>query len=448
MTVALQSDNCFLAAFEEFDRRQRGEDPPWLRRIRQASIARFSESGFPTTHDEDWRFTNVSAVAKTAFRVADPNAAADADELAASLWDDASAGRIVLVNGAFSPALSRLDGVPPGVEVVSLAEALRRSPQRLEAHLARYAAYQDHAFAALNTAFVRDGACVWVQRGISSERPIHVVHVSVGDGEPIATHPRTLVVVEAQAQLRVVESFVGFGQAMRLTNAVTELVLGDAAVIDHYKLQREPDGAYHVGTVQLHQGRDANAHAHCLTFGGTLVRNNINAVLAGEGGTCVLNGLYVLQGYEHVDNHLRVDHAAPHCNSRENFRGILDDQSRGVFTGRIVVRKQAQKTDAKQSNLNLLLGAQAQVNTKPQLEILADDVKCTHGATVGQIDRDALFYLRSRGLSERTARSMLVYAFAGESLDLIRDEALRMHAHELLLTRLPEGRLLREALPR
>jgi Fe-S cluster assembly protein SufD len=332
------------------------------------------------------------------------------------------------------------------VQVISLGSAMQAGSGVVERHVGRYVDYEDQAFAALNTALMEDGALIHIRKDAVVEQSIHLLFVSTTKGAKQVTHPRNLIVAEANSQATIVESYVGLNGDAYFTNAVTELVAGENAVLDHYKIERESVAAFHIATLRIHQERNSNVTSHAVSLGGALVRNDIHTVLDGEGCECTLNGLYMIVGSQHVDNHLLVDHAKPHCNSRENFKGILDQNSRGVFSGRIIVRQDAQKTDAKQSNMSLLLSEGAQVESKPQLEILADDVKCTHGATIGQISEEAIFYLRSRGISEEAARSLLVYAFAQERVEQIRIDALRTQLEALLFAKLQQGELLREAL--
>ncbi|MGH8309983.1 MAG: Fe-S cluster assembly protein SufD, partial [Steroidobacteraceae bacterium] len=288
-------------------------------------------------------------------------------------------------------------------------------------------------------ALFTDGAYIHVPAHTVLERPIHVLFISTGatNGHSAMSHPRVLVVLDDDSQAAVVESYAGPDGARYFTNVVTEIALGAHAVLDHYKLQRESAEAYHVGSIYLRAARSANCTSHSISVGGALVRNDVMAVLAGEGGECTLNGLYLADGQRHVDNHTTIDHAMPHCDSREIYKGILADRARGVFNGKIIVRPDAQKTDAKQTNKALLLSDDAQINTKPQLEIFANDVKCTHGAAVGQLDEDAIFYLRARGLDLQQARDMLIHAFAGDVLNRIRIEPLRKSLEEHLLSELP-----------
>ena len=419
----------------------------FLAPIRRSAFDRFLELGFPTMRNEDWRFTNVRAIAATPFQRAERDGAVEAAPPEKGLvpWDDGP--RLVFVNGHLAPRISAPAGVPETVTLTSLAEAVKKTPDAVATHLARYAKYEEESFAALNTAFMEDGAYIHVPAGVCLQEPIQLVFLSTPRGEgPTVSYPRNLIVAESGAQLTVIERYWGQGTGAYLTNAVTEIVAGENSVIDHYKLGLEAEGAYHVGATQLYQARDTNVASNTISIGGALTRNNISTVLDGEGGECNLHGLYLASGRQHIDNHLRVEHAKPHCNSREFFKGVLDGKSRAVFTGRIVVHPDAQKTDAKQTNMNLLLSEDAQVDTKPQLEIFADDVKCTHGATIGQIDEEAIFYLRSRGIDEAAARAVLIYAFANESLETVRPEPLRKRQRDMLLDRLPQGELLREAI--
>ncbi len=416
---------------------------PWLRRLREDAFARFCETGFPTTRDEDWRFTNVSAIARTTFRPAGA-AKVTAAEIAPYRVDGVAA-QIVFVNGRFAPELSQLNRLPKGVTVASLRERMESHPQELEQHLGRYADIRRDPFCALNTAFLSDGAYVHVARGVVVEAPVYLLYLSTEESTPAMTHPRNLIVADDESQVSVIEDYASVGrESVVLSNAVTELIAGESATAQHYLIEREHLKAFNVQTLRIQQGRSANVASHSLLLGGGLVRNNVHPVLAGEGGECLINGLFLGTGRQHLDNYMHVEHASPHCGSRQFYNGILDQQAHGVFHGRIVVHKDAQKTDAKQTNRNLLLSDDAQIDTKPQLEIYADDVKCTHGATIGQIEENALFYLRSRGLSEAEARKLLLLAFAEECVE-------RMHsavAKELMERLIREHLLFLEQAPR
>jgi Fe-S cluster assembly protein SufD len=421
----------WLENFTESAKSAAGRNLPWLRRLREDAFARFCEVGFPTTHDEDWRFTNVSAIARTAFQTSSDVRLAKGDTAA---WrvDDVAA-MLVFVNGRFSAELSEVNALPKGVTVASLADRIEVAPEEVEKHLGKYANTQRDPFVALNTAFISDGAYVHLPRGVVVEAPIYLLYLSTKEDAPTMTHPRNLIVAEDEAQVAVIEDYASVGGAsVVLSNAVTELVAGESAVAQHYLIEREHLKAFNLSTLRIEQGRSANVASHSVLLGGGLVRNNVHPVLAGEGGECLINGLFLGTGSQHLDNYMHVEHAAPHCGSRQFYNGILDGQAHGVFHGRIVVHKPAQKTDAKQTNRNLLLSDDAQIDTKPQLEIYADDVKCTHGATIGQIEENALFYLQSRGISELEARKLLLMAFAEECVDRMQSTVAKEHIARLI----------------
>jgi Fe-S cluster assembly protein SufD len=415
--------------------------PTWLQGMRTQASDKFAQLGFPTRRNEEWRFTNVTAIAETPFR--QPTVAGSTltvEGLAPFTYEGLLGTRLVFVNGHYQPALSQREGLPVGVTVSPLAEALSTQPELIERHLARYAQFQNEAFVALNTASLGDGAFVHIPHGVVVDEPIHLLFVSTTDGAPTVSHPRTLILAGENSQSTIIENYAGPADQVYFTNAVTEVVAEENAVVDHYKVQRESAQAYHVATMQVQMHRAANFSSHSIGFGGKLVRNDANAVLAGEGCECTLNGLYMANERQLVDNHTSIDHAMPHCNSHEVYKGILDGHARGVFNGKIFVRLDAQKTDAKQTNKTLLLSKDAQINTKPQLEIFADDVRCTHGATIGQLSADALFYLRARGIPQDQARALLTYAFASDVVSRIKVDAVRAQLdHALLAERALEG---------
>jgi len=369
-----------------------------IEKIREEARQRFADVGFPTTHDEDWRFTSVSPISKLVAQALVPAA----------------------------PAL--LPAQIPGVHISRLSEA------NVEPYLARYANYQTNPFVALNTANFEDGLFIHIAKGAVVEQPIELFIQSAANGHPTISHPRILIVAEPNSQATILETYTGNDGAY-LTNSVTEIVAADHAVIDHYKLQTESPRAFHVSTLQIQLGRDTNFRSHSLSFGGALVRNDINAVLS-QGCECTLNGLYLVGGDQHIDNHTTIDHAKPHAASHELYKGILEGHSTAVFNGKILVRKDAQKTDAKQTNKNLVLSEDAVINTKPELQILADDVRCTHGATIGQLDKEAIFYLQSRGIGLADARNLLIVAFARDIVDRIKVASLREQLEQLLLEKL------------
>jgi Fe-S cluster assembly protein SufD len=425
-----------LQKFVRFE--NESKQPPWVFPLRKAGIARFAELGFPTINDEDWRFTNVSPIAKLPFQpVFEPSGnGVDQDSLANFAFGSLPGTRLVFINGHYAQKLSSPGTQPSGVKVSSLAAALSSEPALLEKHLARYALGQDNAFTSLNTAFFQDGAFIHVTAGKRVEAPIHLLFISTGKETGATSSPRNLIIVEKSAQVTVVESYVSLGDAPYFTNAVSEIVGGEGAVIEHCKFQDESASAYHVAAIHAQLARDCNLAAHSIATGARLSRNNIRTSLAGEGVNVVLNGLYSTRLDQLADHHMIVEHAQPHCNSHEYYNGILDGRSKGVFHGRILVRQIAQKTDAKQTNKNLLLSEDATVDTKPQLEIYADDVKCTHGATIGQLNDESIFYLRARGLGKETARRMLIHAFAGEIIERIRYAPLREELDKIIWDRL------------
>ena len=436
MITATQAPEKYLEIFDQFSNRVSAQ-PRWLHTLRQEAFASFSETGFPTTHDEDWRFTNVSAVANTAFELAALESLSREHLNGFGALDFAS--HLVFVNGLFSKELSTLAPMPNGMTVGSLTTQLKNDPASVERHLGQYLNTRRDPFAALNTSFIEDGVFVHIPRGIVFETPIYVLYVTVPGATPTMNHPRNLIVAEENSQVTVVEDYVSLGEGITFSNAATELIAGDNANVSHYMIVREGEQAYNFSTLRIQQGRHANVATHSLLLSGALVRNNVHPVLAGEGSECLINGLFMANGRQHMDNYMLVEHASPHCDSRQFYNGILNGQSHGVFHGRIIVHKDAQKTDAKQTNRNLLLSDDAQIDTKPQLEIYADDVKCTHGATIGQFDDNALFYLRSRGLAEAAARHVLLLAFANECLDRMNSPQLREHLEKLVVAGMPEA---------
>ncbi|MDE3178504.1 MAG: Fe-S cluster assembly protein SufD, partial [Acidobacteriota bacterium] len=375
------------------------------------------------------------------FRLAAPGNLA-ADQLNGAVLSE-SGPRLVFVDGVFNEDLSSAPAANGSagncLVCTSLAAAMKSPSKAIEEHLGRLADARRNAFVALNTAFLRDGAFIEIPAGLALEKPVHVIHARSEGAEGTATHPRTLVIAGREAQATVIESYIGAAKEAYFTNAVTEVVAGENASVEHVKIQLESEAAFHTGTVQALQARSSRFHSYSVSLGARLARHDINTILAGEGGECTLCGLYQVSGKQHVDHHTRLDHAMPHCSSREYYRGILDGKSTGVFNGAIIVRKDAQKTDAIQSNKNLLLSDDAVINTKPELQILADDVRCTHGATIGQLNADAIFYLRARGIGLEAARRLLTRAFASDVISRIGSPVVREFLEAKLLARLSEG---------
>ena len=421
----------------------RAGEPASLRALRDRAFARFAELGFPSMRQEAWRFTNVGPLARTAFVRATPRRLQAAD---AAPWLYPGMAHLVVVDGEVSAELSNLATLPAGVRFGSLRQAIADGDPAV-AHLGTHAGFDDAPFAALNTALFADGVLLHVPRGVVCATPLQALFLSTATAaEPRVSYPRLLVVAEEHSAAVLVERYATVGEGETLALPVSELVVGDDAVLDHYRLAQDGASNAQIGLQQLHCGRGAHPTSYSVVTGGSLVRQDVRAVLAGEGVDAVLNGLYLTRGRQHVDHQMLVEHRAPHCGSHELYKGILEDRSRAVFNGLIHVLPGAQKTDAKQTNRNLLLSGEALVNTNPQLRIFADDVKCTHGSTVGQLDEEAVFYLRSRGIGEEAAKSLLTYAFARDVIDRIKADAVRHDLEELLLARLPKGDVVRQAL--
>ena len=415
----------------------RDSGPAWLAGARRAAMDHFIATGFPTKKNEDWHFTSPAAIAETDWLpLRDPSGQVQPDDLAPFLLG-LDAPRLVFVNGRYTATLSSLAGLPSRVRVLDLAG--HWNDAAAENWLTKIATPTRDAFTALNTAFTVDGAIVHVPADTVVETPIHLLYVTDPEAAKGATHPRTLIVADRHAVVTVIESYVTLGDARYFTNAVTEIQVADGAKVDHYRIERESDRAYHVGTTEVRQGRDSRYQSFSFATGGALARVNLYTVLGGEGGETLMHGLYMLDGTQHIDHQTRIEHAAPHCASREVYKGIMDDASHGVFNGKVYVQPEAQKTDGKQTNNNVLLSETAHADTKPQLEIFADDVKCTHGATVGRLDEVALFYLRSRGIDLEQARTLLTYAFAADVLERIDQPEVRKALEALTLERFVGG---------
>jgi Fe-S cluster assembly protein SufD len=434
----------YLETFARFEAQAR--QPAWISPLRKAGIARFAELGFPTLQQEDWRFTNVTPIATLPFK---PVFQALRDGLtpaavAEFTFGKMAASRLVFVNGHYAPELSSPGPQPQGVVVGSLAAALAGDSGLVEKHLAHCARGEDNPFTALNTAFFQDGGLVYIPAGRHLEAPVHLLFISTAKGAGVTAQPRNLIIAEKASQVTVLESYVSTAEASYFTNAVTDLVLGEGAAVEHVKFQDESRNAFHIAAVRADLARSCRFISHSIATGARLSRNSIRTALAGEGVECILNGLYLTRGDQLADHHMVVEHAQPHCTSHEYYNGILDGRSKGVFHGRILVQPAAQKTDAKQTNKNLLLSEDATVDTKPQLEIYADDVKCTHGATIGQLNEESIFYLRARGIGTETARRMLIHAFAGEIIERIRHAQAREELDRLVWERLEHNRRVAE----
>ncbi len=436
---AMKETDQYLETFEQFETQAR--QPAWIFPLRKAGLARFAELGFPTLQQEDWRFTNVAPIAKLPFRPVfqESRDGLTPEAIGELTFGRLAANRLVFVDGHYAADLSSPGSQAAGVVVGSLATALAGDSAVIQAHLAQHVMVGGNAFAALNAAFFQDGGFIYVPAGKHVELPVHLLFISTAKEAGATTHPRNLIIAEKASQVTVVESYVSLAEAAYFTNAATDLVLGDGAVVEHVKFQDESRNAFHIAAVQAYLAQKCNFISHSIATGARLSRNSIRTALAGEGVECVLNGLYLTRGDQLADHHMVVEHAQPHCNSHEYYNGILDGRSKGVFHGRILVQPAAQKTDAKQTNKNLLLSEDATVDTKPQLEIYADDVKCTHGATIGQLNEESIFYLRARGIGAETARRMLIHAFAGEIIERIRHAPAREVLDKLVWERLEQN---------
>jgi Fe-S cluster assembly protein SufD len=437
------SKDRFLADFARVARMLPGAGVPWLARLRHAGLERFAQSGFPTTRDEEWKYTSLAAIEKRNFQPVPHDgdvmsmSSAQLEALALSRFPG---HRLVFVNGWYVPALSAIGRLPAGVKLESLVDALEEAPDSLQPALTDES--EQTVFGALNTAFMTDGVYIDLPRGTVVEEPIHLFFVATR--ADAAIHPRNVIVAGEGAQLTVIHHYAGADGTTYLTNAVTQIFAARGAGVDHYKLQEEALPSFHIAGIHAAQAHGSRFLSHSIALGAALARNDISTTFDAEHCEATLNGLYVVRGRQHVDHHTRIDHLKPDGTSREYYRGLLDGASRGVFNGKVIVHPQAQRTDAHQINHNLLLSKDAEIDTKPQLEIYADDVKCTHGAAVGQLDDAQLFYLRSRGIDEVTARSLLIYAFARDVIERIRVASLRAVLEHTLLARLPEGDRIRE----
>ena len=403
------------------------DSPSWLDSLRKQGAQRFDAVGFPSGKQEQWRFTQLAPITKTRFRPAgrDGQGRRIAEAVERFAFGQEAAGELVFVNGHFEPQLSRIGHLPRGVTVLPLSEAFESESQRVRQHVGRYAKIDANPFVALNTGFLREGAFIYVPRGSAVEQPVHLLFLSTPGHEPTVSHPRILAVIDEGAIATLVETYASTADGVYLTNGVTEIVAGADARIDHCKLQQESPAAYHVATMQVELARGANFVSHSASLGSRITRNDLNVVMAGERADATLNGLVLIGGEQHVDNHTLLDHAMPNCPSHELYKHVLDGKATGVFKGQILVRPDAQKTDSKQTSKTLLLSDDASMNSQPALEIYADDVKCTHGSTIGPVDEEQVFYLRSRGVSLEAARHLLTYAFAADITRRIRVEPVR-----------------------
>lgn len=422
----------YISNFNEFERRLNGgkENPIHIKR--KEALSNFSRLEFPTIKDEEWKYTSLAPLLKYNFNSAHEKKVISKDLIKSLLFNEMEHSLIVFVNGRYSAENSTLLNLPKGVVVGSIADEIKKNNPILLKHFGKYADYRNHIFTALSTAYTDDGAFIYVPAGKIVEEPIHIIFYTDSGKEKILTQPRNLFVAEKNSQVTIIEHYVGNEDEIYFTNSVTEIVAEENAIVDHIKLQEESKRAFHIARMEVDQERNSNFSSHMISTGAELTRNEFNAKFNDEGSECTLNGLYMIDGTQLFDAHTLMDHAKPHCNSHEHYKGILDDKSRGVFNGKIIVRQDAQKTNAFQENNSILLSDEALVNTKPQLEIFADDVKCSHGATIGQMDEDAKFYLKSRGIGEEASKGILLHAFASDVITSIKIESIRNYIEKII----------------
>lgn len=435
------ANNTYLDDIRRLDARLTGDG---LESIRQDGAARFLAGGFPGLRDENWKYTDVRPIARSNFTLAAGNGRITRAAVAGASLASEGCHELVFINGRYVAEFSTTGKLPEGVIIENLADAVTRHQSLVHGHLARYADTSGNAFTALNTACIEHGCLIRIPSHIALEQPVHLLFISGMHAQPFASYPRTMIILGDHARATVIESYSGADEGAYFTNTVTEAWVQPGSVLQHYKIQNEGRGGYHVGNFAVRQEQDSLVDSFSMSLGGNLVRNDISVQLNAEGSAARLHGLYLAGERQHVDHHTRIDHLVPRTRSHENYRGVLDGQARGVFNGKVIVHAGAQGTEAAQSNANLLLSDDAEVDTKPELEIYADDVKCSHGATVGQLDEKMLFYLRSRAIDNATARSILTFAFAEEILKEISLTPLRQRLEQMVIERLPDAALIRE----
>src|SRR3989339_388584 len=433
MENTLDIKKLFLSHFADFENSLNGGKAKPVHELRRSAISKFSELQFPTTRDEEWKYTNISPLLKHDFVPVQKSAEDYEFEVNHFLFDKMEHSLIVFINGMYSSGLSKIKDLPKGVVVKSLSEAIKEDNPIVKRHLGQYADFKNHIFTSLSAAFVQDGAFIYIPDGKVVEDPIHILFLTISDNQKILVQPRNLFVAGKNSQFTIIEHFASTSdEDIYFTNSVTEIVTEENAFVDHLKVQEESKKAFHIGRMDVHQERNSNFVSHLISFGAAISRNDFNSRFNDDGGESMLNGLFHIEGTQLFDAHTLIDHAKPHCNSHEHYKGILMGSSRGVFNGKVIVRKNAQKTNAFQENNNIILSDDALVNTKPQLEIFANDVKCSHGATIGQLDNDAMFYLKTRGIGVDRAKAILIHAFASDVVRYIKVNAVREYIESIL----------------
>jgi Fe-S cluster assembly protein SufD len=425
-------NNWYISLFNEFEKNLNGESKSAVHMLRKKAIEDFSQLSFPTNKNEEWRFTNISPLLKHKFKPAINAQSVSLKEVDRFRFNGMKCSLMVFVNGFFSEELSEINSIKDKITIKSLSTAIKENDPYVQKHFAKYADSSTQIFTALSTAYLMDGAFIHIPEGILIEEPIHIMFLSSSTDEKILSHPRNLIIAEKNTQSLIIEHYAGIDNSIYFTNAVTEIFAGENAVVHHTKIQEESKSSFHIARMETVQERNSLFTSNMISLGGEITRNDFNTKFIGSGGESELNGLFLIDGSQLFDAHTLIDHASPHCNSHELYKGILDGKSRGVFNGKVIVRKDAQKTNAFQENNNIILSNEALVNTKPQLEIFADDVKCSHGATVGQLDNEALFYLKSRGIGEDKSRDILIHAFASDVVRRIKIDKIKEHIENIL----------------
>ncbi len=430
----------FISHFDILESGLDDADSHPIHKVRKEALDNFKYLGFPGKRDEEWRFTDISPILENDFKplLYPEITKISKDDIDQLTFKDESVLRLVFVDGFFSETLSDKRVSKKDVIITNIKRLLSQDAAEMVDLLKKYKNYENDSFTALNSAFIKDGAVIKIDKNVNYEKPVHLVFISTGHDKPQVTHPKNLVFVDENSNFTLIESYVSLSEDQYFTNAVSEIRVAENAQVDHYRLQNESMNAYHIGNIFIHQQNNSRYISTSLTFGASISRTNINTDLDGQGIETHLNGLYMGHDNQLIDTHTYINHAKPHCESHEIYQGILSEQAKGVFSGKIHVRPDAQKTDAKQSNNCLLLSDTARIDSKPQLEIYADDVKCTHGATIGQLDENAVFYLQSRGISQQRARNILTYAFAESAIENIKIESFRDKVDAIILQRFKE----------
>ena len=432
MTDSNEVNKWYVSLFDEFEKNLNGESKLPIHLLRKKAIEDFSALSFPTKKNEEWRFTNISPLLQTRFELAAKAPTVSQEEVDRFRFNGMKCPMMVFINGFYSDRLSELSSLKGKMTVKNISSALKENNPQISKHFAKYADSSNQIFTALSTAFIKDGAFIHVPEGKIIEEPLHILFLTTSKEEKILFHPRNLFIIDKNSQVSIIEHYAGLDESVYFTNAVTEISVGENAIVRHTKFQEESKSSFHIARMETVQQSNSNFTSNMISFGGEISRNDFNIRFIGTGAESELNGLFMTEGNQLFDAHTLIDHASPLCSSHELYKGILDDKSRGVFNGKVIVRRDAQKTNAFQENNNILLSGDALIDTKPQLEIFADDVKCSHGATIGQLDNEALFYLKSRGIGEKASRDILIHAFASDVVRRININEIREHLENIL----------------